>query len=100
MKSLHIIALLLVLAHVSATTVYVSLESLNPVPPYTNWSTAARTIQEAIDAAPMSSGDALVLVTNGVYNTGCREGSRVVVSRPVTVQSTAVVSNCLFGKGS
>lgn len=47
-----------------ADTHYVSLDSTNPVLPYSEWSTAATNIQEAIDAS--SNGDA-VLVTNGTY---------------------------------
>jgi hypothetical protein len=41
----------------------------DPTPPYTNWAIAATTIQAAVDAA--AYGD-LVLVTNGVYDSGGR----------------------------
>jgi hypothetical protein len=83
------ILLLVVISRARSATLYVSLNSTNPVPPYTDWSTAATNIQDAIDAS--TNGD-LILVTNGVYQTGGRlsnDGAtnRVVVPDAVTLQS-------------
>ena len=73
----------------SAATRYADVNSANPMPPYNTWTTAATTIQEAVDAAV--AGDQ-ILVTNGVYRTGGRAvfgamTNRVVVNKPVMVQS-------------
>jgi hypothetical protein len=73
----------------TASVLYVDLNSANPTPPYTNWSIAATNIQDAVDA---SSDSDLILVTNGVYQTGGRIvygalTNRVVINKAVTVQS-------------
>lgn len=69
---------------------YVAAYGSNPVYPYTNWATAATTIQDAVDAAV--SGE-VVLVSNGVYAAGARPApgqslsNRVVITNAITVQS-------------
>ncbi|HTY89126.1 MAG TPA: choice-of-anchor Q domain-containing protein, partial [Candidatus Acidoferrum sp.] len=83
------VAFTLVSFNVSATVRYVDVNSASPAPPYTNWATAAKTIQDAVDIAV--DGDQ-ILTTNGVYANGGRvvNGSltnRVVIDKAVTVQS-------------
>ena len=85
-----IVLLLLVCASASAATRYVWQDSPSPAPPYTTWVTAARVIQDAVDAA--APGDT-VLVTNGLYAIGGRPvgadllSNRVAIEKPIRLQS-------------
>jgi hypothetical protein len=86
---LTVIVLMLLAFQASASVLFVDLNNTNPTPPYADWSTAATNIQDAVDAS--SDGD-LVLVTDGIYQTGGELASglttnRVVIDKAVTVQS-------------
>jgi hypothetical protein len=79
---------------------YVSLSSTNPVTPYTNWSTAATNIQDAINAS--SAGD-IVAANSGTYNTGATvvygaESNRIAFSNGITVLAVnGPASTIIFG---
>ncbi|MFH0909293.1 MAG: thrombospondin type 3 repeat-containing protein [bacterium] len=74
------VGLLLLSPGVFAETLYVDVNGINPIAPYTNWATAATAIGDAVGAA--NDGDT-VRVTNGTYVLS----SPVYVTRGVTVQS-------------
>jgi hypothetical protein len=68
---------------------YVTLSGFSPIAPYTNWTYAATTIQDAVDAS--IAGD-FVVVSNGNYQVGARVvygamTNRVVVDKAITIQS-------------
>src|ERR1035437_7901070 len=89
MKLLVGLTLLLINLSAGARTLYVDAANTAPTTPYTNWPTAASDIQSAIDAA---ANGYLILVTNGLYNTGGQVVSsaltnRVVINKAVTVRS-------------
>jgi PKD repeat protein len=74
---------------VSAISYYVDPSSAAPVYPYTNWATAARTIQEAVEAGSVPGR--LILVTNGVYRSGSMTvagmQNRVALTAPAVLAS-------------
>ena len=102
------LALFAVSGNAVAFVDYVSPVSPTPTAPYTNWTSAARNIQDAVDAA--GPGDT-ILVTNGVYATGGRAfGSsltnRVTINKPLVVESvngplvTVIQGNRTIGNGA
>ncbi|MEM7393666.1 MAG: prolyl oligopeptidase family serine peptidase, partial [Verrucomicrobiota bacterium] len=79
---------------IGEATIYADASNSLPAAPYTNWSGAAATLQEAVDVAAQSGIVGIrVLVTNGVYDTGgavtpgfsC--SNRVAITDPVPVFS-------------
>lgn len=85
-----LLALLLLSGALSpaATTLHVDINNAAPQSPYTDWSTAATNIQDAIEVA--AAGDT-ILVTNGIYASGGKVmgnlTNRVVLDKALTVQS-------------
>ncbi len=79
-----------VVSVVTAPVHYVVPDNPTPSYPYGSWATAAPNIQEAIDAATVPG--AVVLVTNGTYQTGGRAVygtllNRVAATQPVLLRS-------------
>jgi hypothetical protein len=68
---------------------YVNVNNPNPAAPYTNWATAAVTIQNASDAA--ADGDEIV-VTNGIYATGGRVVYEAMMNRLAATKRLTVRS--------
>ena len=96
-------------AYVGPDTHYVNVNNPTPSAPYTNWADAATNIQDAINAA--ESND-LVLVADGVYDSGgtvapgCVITNRVLIGKPITVMSvngpevTSIVGQGPLGDGA
>ena len=86
----------------SNLTHYVSLNNPTPIYPYTNWFTAAKNIQLAIDAA--KDGD-FVLVTNGIYSAGgafspnSAQFTRVMIDKDIKISSVNGAENTIIDGG-
>ena len=86
-------------------TYYVNKANTTPVYPYNSWSTAASNIQDAVDVA-LQTKKALVLITNGIYDTGGNVtpgyscSNRVVITGDIIVKSVNGPKNTIIlGKG-
>ena len=77
---------------------FVNLNSANPAAPYTDWSSAATNIQDAIDAS--ADGD-FIFVTNGAYTATGRataDGNTngIVATNSITIQSVNGAASTLL----
>ncbi len=93
---------MLLISKISASVLYVNLNSTNPVAPFTDWNTAATNIQDAVDVA--NDGDQ-IFVTNGVYNSSARLSSDgttncVVITNAITLQSINGPSETIIHGGN
>ncbi len=72
----------------SAEEHFVNISGTAPFAPYTNWITAATTIQDAVDSA--DDGD-VVWVTNGIYAVGGRITPGALLANRVVITNTILV---------
>lgn len=93
MQMLIVVIAGLTVGTVHGATRYVWRNNPSPQPPFTNWTTAATEIQQAVNLST-TAGD-VVLVTNGVYNTGGAVtpgyalANRVCATNAITIRSLA-----------
>ncbi len=78
-----------------AATNYVDRYGTNPTPNYTNWATAAVSIQDAVDVAILTPGNT-VLVSNGVYDTGSKITPSYALTNRVCA-TTAIILRSVNG---
>ncbi|HSU54676.1 MAG TPA: choice-of-anchor Q domain-containing protein [Candidatus Dormibacteraeota bacterium] len=84
-KLLALALFLISASNAVAEVLYVDVNSTNATPPYTNWPTAAREIQDAVDVA--LSGDEIV-AANGTYsNSRIQADSAVTLDKSVSLRS-------------
>ncbi|MBU1734440.1 MAG: hypothetical protein KJ692_04290, partial [Verrucomicrobia bacterium] len=62
----------------------------NPTPDYTNWATAATSIQDAVNVAMATPGNT-VLVSNGVYDTGWTKTPGYTLTNRVCVTNAIIL---------
>ncbi len=65
-QSLFAALVLLICFRVSAAVLYVDVNSANPMPPYTNWATAAAVIQDAADLANLCANPAFLSIQSNI----------------------------------
>lgn len=73
----------------AAVTHYVNWNSPSPTPPYTNWTTAARRLQDAVG---VSTDGETVVVTNGIYSSGGLRLSGLVTNRVALTNQITLLS--------
>jgi hypothetical protein len=74
----------------------VTISNTAPIAPYTDWTTAATNIQDAIDVSEVED---FVLVTNGVYASGgptATPTGRIVIPKPIVVASVNGASKTII----
>jgi len=94
------------IVEINDATYYVNKANMTPESPYNSWSTAATNIQDAVNIALQTqTKHLLVLVTDGIYDTGgdvtpgYSSSNRVVITKDIIVKSVNGPENTIiFGK--
>lgn len=87
-----LVSMILLAGSALADTHYVVKDNSGASSPFTDWTTAASNIQQAIDDTNCVASDT-VIVSNGVYDTGAKvaagraSSNRVVISKAITVRA-------------